>query len=54
MGKPTGFIEYDRNENEGLPTGSPLSPQVHAFSQSAGHTLAVNSGKLFVRSRRSV
>ena len=26
-------------------TGAPISPQVHAASQSAGHTLEVNSGK---------
>ena len=29
-------------------TASPFKPQVHAFSQRAGHTLEVNSGKLFV------
>ena len=33
-------------------TGFPFNPQVHAFSHKAGHTLDVNSGKLFVLCKR--
>ena len=34
------------------PEAAAVLPQVQAFSQSAGHTLDVNSGKLFVALRR--
>ena len=35
-------------------TGSELIPSTHADSQGAGHSVPVNSGKLFVACRRSM
>ena len=61
MGKPTGFLDYEREEAKAISPKEriknfnefhePLSVEkqkLHAFSQSAGQTRDVNSGKLFV------
>jgi len=37
-----------------MATGASLMPSTHAPSQGAGHSVPVNSGKLFVAWRRSI